>query len=335
MAPPRNRDFQASQVAIGRIAMQLPPGLREPRRHPPVLDALAFLIETPTKDSFLRFAMAPVVALPTQSMRERVSAQEWDTRVNLAACYRLVALYGMTDLVYNHITARVPGSDAHVLINPYGMLYDEITASSLIKIDLEGRTVLQPDHDYSVNAAGYVIHSAVHSARHDAHCVIHTHTRAGTAVSALADGLMPLSQTAMRFADQLAYHDYEGPAFNRGERERLVADLGDKNAMILRNHGLLVCAASIPQAFNLIYWLEQACRIQIDILSCGRPLKLPASDVVVDTSEALSGAEITLDNESKTNPHVAPAAGQPTGYGLLEWPALRRRLDRLDPSYAH
>jgi ribulose-5-phosphate 4-epimerase/fuculose-1-phosphate aldolase len=269
-------------------------------------------------------------------MRESVSAQEWDTRVNLAACYRLVALYGMTDLVYNHITARVPGSDAHVLINPYGMLYDEITASSLIKIDLEGRTVLQPNHEYSVNTAGYVIHSAVHSARHDAYCVIHTHTRAGTAVSALADGLMPLSQTAMRFADQLAYHDYEGPAFNRGERERLVADLGDRNAMILRNHGLLVCAPSIPQAFNLIYWLEQACRIQIDILSCGRPLKLPASDVVEGTSEALSGAEITLDNESRTNPHVAPAAqkGQPTGYGLLEWPALRRRLDRLDRSYA-
>ena len=280
--------------------------------------------------------MTRVLALSNRSMRERVSAQEWDTRVDLAACYRLVALYGMTDLVYNHITARVPGSADHVLINPYGMLYDEITASSLIKIDLEGRTVLQPDHQYSVNAAGYVIHSAVHSARQDAHCVIHTHTRAGTAVSALADGLLPLSQTAMRFADHLAYHDYEGPAFNRGERERLVADLGDKCAMILRNHGLLVCAPSIAQAFNLIYWLEQACKIQIDILACGRPLKVPASDVVHATRDALSGAEITLDNESKTNPHVAPTAqkDRPTGYGLLEWPALRRRLDRLDASYA-
>jgi ribulose-5-phosphate 4-epimerase/fuculose-1-phosphate aldolase len=133
-------------------------------------------------------------------------------------------------------------------------------ASSLIKINLAGETVLQPDHDYSVNAAGYVIHSAVHTARHDAECVIHTHTRAGTAVSALADGLMPLSQTAMRFSGHLAYHEYEGPAFNRGERERLVADLGNKNAMILRNHGLLVCAPSIPQAFNLIYWLEQAAK---------------------------------------------------------------------------
>jgi ribulose-5-phosphate 4-epimerase/fuculose-1-phosphate aldolase len=279
--------------------------------------------------------MARVVPLKDRSMRERVSAEEWDTRVDLAACYRLVALYGMTDLVYNHITARVPGSDDHVLINAYGMLYDEITASSLIKIDLAGNTLLQPDHDYSVNAAGYVIHSAVHTARHDAACVIHTHTRAGTAVSALADGLMPLSQTAMRFAGHLAYHDYEGPAFNRGERERLIADLGGKNAMILRNHGLLVCAPSIPQAFNLIYWLEQACKIQIDILSCGRPLLMPAPDVVESTSDALSGTEITLDNEDKTNPHMKAGAqkGQ-TGYGLLEWPALRRRLDRLDASYA-
>jgi ribulose-5-phosphate 4-epimerase/fuculose-1-phosphate aldolase len=195
--------------------------------------------------------------------------------------------------------------------------------------------VLQPDHDYSVNAAGYVIHSAVHSARHDAQCVIHTHTRAGTAVSALAEGLLPLSQTAMRFAGHLAYHEYEGPAFNRGERERLIADLGDKNALILRNHGLLVCGPTIPQAFNLIYWLEQACKIQIDILSCGRPLHMPAHDVVGGTADALSGSEITLDNEDKTNPHMQSGAqkGQ-TGYGLLEWPALLRRLDRIDRSYA-
>jgi len=279
--------------------------------------------------------MARVLPLAGRSLRERVSAEEWSTRVDLAACYRLVALYGMTDLVYNHITARVPGAEQHVLINPYGMLYEEITASSLIKIDLEGKTVLQPDHDYSVNAAGYVIHSAVHGARHDAECVIHTHTRAGTAVSALAEGLMPLSQTAMRFAGHVAYHEYEGPAFNRGERERLIADLGSKNAMILRNHGLLVCAPSIPQAFNLIYWLEQACKIQIDILACNRPLHVPATDVVEGTSEALSGMEITLGNEAATNPHLKSDAqrGQ-TGYGKLEWPALLRRLDRLDPSYA-
>src|SRR5262249_33361986 len=199
--------------------------------------------------------MNRILPLKECSLRERVSAEEWETRVDLAACYRLVALYGMTDLVYNHITARVPGSEDHVLINPYGMLYEEITASSLIKIDLDGNTLLQPEHDYSVNTAGYVIHSAVHGARRDAACVIHTHTRAGTAVSTLAEGLLPLSQTAMRFAGHLAYHDYEGPAFNREERQRLVADLGEKNAMILRNHGLLVCAPSIPQAFNRIYWL--------------------------------------------------------------------------------
>jgi ribulose-5-phosphate 4-epimerase/fuculose-1-phosphate aldolase len=279
--------------------------------------------------------MARVVPLKSPSLRERVSPEEWDTRVDLAACYRLVALYGMTDLVYNHITARVPGSEEHVLINPYGMLYDEITASSLIKINLAGETVLQPEHDYSVNAAGYVIHSAVHTARHDAECVIHTHTRAGTAVSALADGLMPLSQTAMRFFGHLAYHEYEGPAFNRGERERLIADLGTKNAMILRNHGLLVCAPSIPQAFNLIYWLEQACKIQVDILSCNRPLHVPSQGVVDSTADALSGTEITLENEDATNPHVKGDAQKGrSGYGLLEWPALRRRLDRLDGSYA-
>jgi ribulose-5-phosphate 4-epimerase/fuculose-1-phosphate aldolase len=166
-------------------------------------------------------------------------------------------------------------------------------------------------------------------------CVIHTHTRAGTAVSALADGLLPLSQTAMRFMGGVAYHDYEGPAFNRGERERLVADLGDKNAMILRNHGLLVCAPSIPQAFNLIYWLEQACRIQVDVLACHRPLLIPATPVIESTSQALSGMEITLGNEESTNPHLtAPAQKARTGYGLLEWPALLRKLDRLDPSYA-
>ena len=279
--------------------------------------------------------MAHVLPANRRSLRDKVSAEEWSVRIDLAACYRLVALYGMTDLIYNHITARVREGEEHVLINPYGMLYEEITASSLIKIDLDGKIILQPDHDYSVNTAGYVIHSAVHGARRDAMCVMHTHTRAGTAVSALADGLLPLSQTAMRFMGGVAYHDYEGPAFNRGERERLVADLGDKNAMILRNHGLLVCAPSIPQAFNLIYWLEQACRIQVDVLACHRPLLIPATPVIESTSQALSGMEITLGNEESTNPHLtAPAQKARTGYGLLEWPALLRKLDRLDRSYA-
>jgi ribulose-5-phosphate 4-epimerase/fuculose-1-phosphate aldolase len=269
-----------------------------------------------------------------RSLRARVSAEEWELRVSLAACYRLVARYGMTDLVYNHITARVPGPEHHILINAYGMLYEEVTASSLIKVDLAGNIIDKADHPYSVNAAGYIIHSAVHEAREDAHCVIHTHTPAGIAVSAMEEGLLPLSQTAMRFHGHLAYHDYEGPAFNRGEKGRLVEHLGERSAMILRNHGLLVCGPSIAQAFNLIYWLEQACRIQMQILSSQRPLHRAPQEVVERTAEALSGMEITLDNEAATNPNVKPDAQKAgSGYGLLEWPALLRALDRQDPSY--
>ena len=269
-----------------------------------------------------------------RSIRARVSAEEWELRVNLAACYRLVARYGMTDLIYNHITARVPGPEHHILINAYGMLYEEVTASSLIKVDLAGNIIDKDDHPYSVNAAGYIIHSAVHEARDDAHCVVHTHTPAGIAVSAMEEGLLPLSQTAMRFHGHVAYHDYEGPAFNRGEKGRLVRHLGDKSAMILRNHGLLVCAPSIPQAFNLIYWLEQACRIQVQILSTRRPLHKAAKKVVALTAEALSGTEITLDNEASTNPNLKRGAQKAgSGYGMLEWPALLRALDRQDTSY--
>jgi ribulose-5-phosphate 4-epimerase/fuculose-1-phosphate aldolase len=268
------------------------------------------------------------------SLRERISAEEWDLRVDLAACYRLMARYGMTDLIYNHITVRVPGPEHHILINAYGMLYEEVTASSLIKVDLAGNIIDKADHGYSVNAAGYIIHSAVHEARPDAHCIIHTHTRAGVAVSGLEEGLLPLSQTAMRFHGQIAYHDYEGPAFDRGEKERLVRDLGQHSAMVLRNHGLLVCGPSIPQAFNLIFFLESACRIQVDMLGCQRKLHHAQPAVVERTAEALSGTEITLDNEGLTNPNLkrdAQKAG--TGYGLLEWPSLLRSLDRIDPSY--
>ena len=279
--------------------------------------------------------MASILPLRTPSLRDRVSTAEWDVRVDLAACYRLVARYGMTDLVYNHITARIPGPEHHILINAYGMLYEEITASSLIKVDLDGNVVVRPEGiDYSVNAAGYVIHSAVHATRADVACVIHTHTRAGIAVSTMQEGLLPLSQTAMRFHGHLAYHDYEGPAFNRGERDRLVADLGARNAMVLRNHGLLACGPSVPQAFNLIYWLENACRIQVDTLACNRPLRVPPAAVIEGTAAALSGTEITLENERETNPHLQRDAQQSgSGYGLLEWPALLRMLDRADPSY--
>ncbi|QVQ28358.1 class II aldolase/adducin family protein [Achromobacter deleyi] len=241
-----------------------------------------------------------------------MSAQEWDTRVQLAACYRLVSHFGMSDLIYNHITARIPGTDNQLLINPYGMMYDEITASSLVRIDLAGNILSQPS-SYGINAAGYVIHSAVHGARHDVQCVIHTHTRAGMAVSALKCGLLPLTQTAMRFA-RIPYHDYESVAIDLDERARLVRDLGTSEAMILRNHGLLAAGPSIAQAFNTLYWLEMACKAQVDALSANRELCLPPPEVI-----------------EKTWHLYQPATRRP--FGELEWPAMLRLMDRKDPGY--
>ncbi|OAE57749.1 class II aldolase [Achromobacter insolitus] len=241
-----------------------------------------------------------------------MSPAERDTRVQLAACYRLVSHFGMSDLIYNHITARIPGPEGHLLINPYGMMYDEITASSLVKIDLDGN-VLGNVGDYGINAAGYVIHSAVHGARHDVQCVIHTHTRAGMAVSALKCGLLPLTQTAMRFA-KIPYHDYESVAIDLDERERLVADLGQSEAMILRNHGLLAAGPSIAQAFNTLYWLEMACKAQVDALAANRELCLPPPEVI-----------------EKTWHLYQPTTRRP--FGELEWPAMLRLMDRKDPSY--
>ena len=185
-----------------------------------------------------------------KSVRDQVSPEEWQTRVDLAACYRLTAMYGMTEMIANHISCRVPGTHDHFLINPYGMLYEEIDASSLIKVDLDGNVLFNAS-DYNVNAAGFVIHSAIHMARHDVDCVAHTHTPAGMAVSAMECGLLPLAQTSMRFL-HIAYHDFEGIADDVGERERLVADLGEHEAMILRNHGLLVVGRTIPATFNLL-----------------------------------------------------------------------------------
>ncbi|WP_447919712.1 class II aldolase/adducin family protein [Achromobacter aegrifaciens] len=241
-----------------------------------------------------------------------MSAAERDTRVQLAACYRLVSHFGMSDLIYNHITARIPGPEGHLLINPYGMMYDEITASSLIKIDLDGK-VLANQGEYGINAAGYVIHSAVHGARHDVQCVIHTHTRAGMAVSALQCGLLPLTQTAMRFA-KIPYHDYESVAIDLDERARLVVDLGQSEAMILRNHGLLAAGPSIAQAFNTLYWLEMACKAQVDALAANRELCLPPPEVI-----------------EKTWHLYQPTTRRP--FGELEWPAMLRLMDRKDPGY--
>ena len=187
-------------------------------------------------------------------IRDEVSAAEWQARVELAACYRLVDAFGMTDLIYNHITARVPGTE-YLLINLYGLLYREITASSLVKIDFEGNIVWKPDTAYGINRSGFVIHGAIHSARPDVQCVIHTHTRAGMAVSAMKCGLLPLTQTAMRFHNRVSYHDYEGPAIDLDERQRLVRDLGTNDVMMLRNHGILACGRSVAEAFNILYWL--------------------------------------------------------------------------------
>lgn len=247
-------------------------------------------------------------------VRSAVSEEEWQTRVDLAACYRLMPLFGMSDLVYNHITARVPGADMRLLINPYGYMYEEITASSLITIDLDGKVLLNVNEGkYNMNPAGYVIHSAIHAVRHDVQCVIHTHSRAGMAVSALECGLLPLTQVAMRFPT-VAYHEYQGPAVDAAERETLASDLGSAEVMILRNHGLLVASASIAQAFNSMYYLENACRVQVDALACNTGLHLPDKSVI-----------------DRTGHFYRPETSRP--YGLMEWPAMLRYLDRRDTSY--
>ena len=242
-----------------------------------------------------------------------INDTEWKVRVDLAACYRLVDMYGMTDLHLNHISARVPGKEEHFLINPFGMMYEEITASSLIKIDLAGNIIANANPEYTINLPGYVIHSAIHGARHDVGCVLHTHTNAGMAVSVLKCGLLPLTQTAMRWG-KIAYHDFEGVVVDLSERERLVQNLGDCEVLILRNHGLLAVGATIGQAFNNIYRLERACRTQLMALGGGDEIVLPSKDVI-----------------EKTNHMYKP--GTRRSYGLLEWPAMRRLADRLDPSY--
>jgi ribulose-5-phosphate 4-epimerase/fuculose-1-phosphate aldolase len=248
----------------------------------------------------------------TQSVREQVGEKEWQTRVDLAACYRLMHEFGMVEMIANHISARVPDTHDQFLINPYGMLYEEITASSLVKIDIEGNILFNAT-EYGINKAGYVIHSAIHAACHEIDCVIHTHTLAGMAVSAMKTGLLPIAQSAMRFGD-IAYHDYEGPALNLDERERLVKDLGDREAMILRNHGLLTVGPSIAECFNNMFRLERACQLQVTTLSCNSEIQLPPNEVVKQTQDGFK-------------------PGVRRRWGLLEWPALLRKLDRIDPSY--
>jgi ribulose-5-phosphate 4-epimerase/fuculose-1-phosphate aldolase len=248
----------------------------------------------------------------TKSVREQVSAEEWQKRVDLAACYRLMDLYGMTEMTANHITTRVPGEDGAFLINPYGMLYDQMYASCFIKIDIDGNILFNPT-EFGINRAGYVIHSCIHRARHSTDCVIHSHTIAGMAVSAMKCGLLPLAQTSMRFA-KIAYHEYMGVVLDLSEQESLLRDLGDEEGMILRNHGLLVACGSIPEAFNSIYRLERACQVQVAALSCNTELQIPDEKVVMDSYRLYQ-------------------PGVRRKFGVLEWPALLAKLDRIDTSY--
>ncbi|HEV8367333.1 MAG TPA: class II aldolase/adducin family protein [Pyrinomonadaceae bacterium] len=246
------------------------------------------------------------------NIRDLVSEEEWQARVDLAAAYRLVADYGWDDLVFTHISARVPGSEHHFLINPYGMMFEEITASSLVKVDLDGNIVL--DSDYKINPAGFTIHSAVHAAREDALCVMHLHTDNGIAVSAQENGLLPISQQALFVLASLGYHDYEGLALNDEERPRLVGDLGNKTFLILRNHGLLTVGQSVPDAFLSMFLLERACRIQILAQSGGSTL-IPIPDQIL--------AQIPAQEAIVTQ----------GGRGQLAWPGLLRKLDRLGSNY--
>jgi ribulose-5-phosphate 4-epimerase/fuculose-1-phosphate aldolase len=251
-------------------------------------------------------------ALEIQSVKDRVSAEEWKLRIDLAATYRLVAMHGWDDMIFTHISARVPGPEHHFLINPYGMTFDEITASSLVKIDLEGNIVM--DSPFFVNPAGFTIHSALHEAREDAQCVLHVHTDDGVGVSAQEGGLLPLSQQALLLQPHIAYHDYEGVALNLDERERLVKDMGDKKLMILRNHGTLATGQTCGLAFIAIYFLERACSAQIRAMSGGAKLNMPSAEAIATTAD-----------QSKT-------LFQP-GIDELAWPGLLRKLDRVDTSY--
>ena len=252
------------------------------------------------------------MSLNIPSLKDHVSPEEWQLRVDLAACYRLVAAYGWSDLVFTHVSARIPGPEHHFLINPYGLMFDEITASSLVKVDQNCNKL--SESPFPVNPAGFTIHSAVHAAREDAGCVLHTHTRSGVAVSAQKDGVLPISQQSTFVLASLAYHDYEGVAFRDEEKPRLQADLGHKNFLMLRNHGLLTVGPTIADAFLSMYIFESTCQIQIAAQSGGAALT-QVNPLIVDG--------------------VAHAMKVQTGSlgGAFVWPALIRKLERLDPGY--
>ncbi|QHJ13302.1 Decarboxylase NovR [Paraglaciecola mesophila] len=246
------------------------------------------------------------------AVKQQVSEQEWKARVDLAAAYRMVAHYGWDDLIFTHISARVPGPEHHFLINPYGMMFDEVTASNLVKVNLHGEKVMESEYD--INPAGFVIHSAVHEAREDAQCVMHLHTTAGIAVSTQKQGLLPLSQQSLFALSSMSYHDYEGVALNPDEKKRLVADLGNTNFMILRNHGLLTCSDSIADAFLGMFLLQRSCEIQLQAQASGQEL-IPIPEQI------LAGIRAQAQQ-------VTRSAG-----GALAWPGILRQLNRTNPGY--
>ena len=255
-------------------------------------------------------------ALNTAEHLSNLESAEKKLRVELACAYRLVDYFGWCELIYAHLTARVPGPDAHFLINPYGLNYDEVTASNLVKIDINGHVV--EDSDHPINEAGFIIHSAIHMLENTSnHVVMHTHSRAGMAVAALKDGLLPISMGATMFYDDIAYHDYEGPSLYLDERSRLQSSLGNKRALILRNHGLMTVGETVPEAFVRLYRLESACRTQLDASAAGEVNLLDR-----DTASK-SGQDVNRFMESADD------------YGQLEFDALMRKIDKLDDSYRH
>ena len=257
--------------------------------------------------------MQPLDSVDIPPMQDKVSAEEWAVRVDLAAAYRMVAHYGWDDLIFTHLSARVPGPEHHFLLNPYNLMFEEVTASSLVKVDVNGNPV-EPT-PFITNPAGFTIHSAIHMAREDAQAVMHLHTPAGQAVSAHDEGLLPLTQTAMLVRSDLAFHDYEGVATDLEERERLVADLGDKGGMILRNHGTLAVGGNVGECFIKLYFIERACQAQIMALSAGDKISNPPQGTPeLAAEQGMAGLKLAAN--------------------LLAWPALLRKAYRLDPSIA-
>lgn len=252
--------------------------------------------------------------IESRPVRDLVSPAEWQVRVDLAAAYRLMVRFGMTDMIYNHLTARVPDRPDEFLINAYGLHYSEVNASNLHRINHEGEITQRGKTHYGINYPGFIIHGAVHEARRDVNCIIHAHTRAGIAVSAMKVGLLPLSFAGMRFTGHIGYHDCQGIVTDMAERESLVRDIGTNNVMMLRNHGTLACGPSVPEAFNTQYMLEQACKIQVDVMASGSEPVVPPPEVVAHTAHMFQ-------------PSVRRA------FGVMEWEAMLRLLDKEDPSF--